>query len=96
MDDTSTCPTLRDADDEVARQWVAGSLVGDAETQFETHLRTCRHCQRAVERAAEVTAALRTAAAGHDGPVGPVRRLASAVAAQARAIADSIRHGGPR
>jgi len=91
MDDTSTCPTLRDPDEEVAGQWVAGSLPPEAANEFEAHLRTCTECQRAVERAAGVTAALRAAAARHT-PTSPMRRWAHAVADQARALADSIRH----
>lgn len=62
---TATCPTARDGDDEVARQWVAGSLSARQADEFETHVRTCTGCQRAVERASEVTASLRAAAASH-------------------------------
>ena len=62
---TATCPTARDGDDEVARQWVAGSLSARQANEFEVHVRTCTGCQRAVERAAEVTASLRAAAASH-------------------------------
>ena len=91
MNDTSTCPTLRDDDDEVARQWATGSLTPEAEAEFEAHLRTCSRCQRAVERSGEVTAALRAAAAGHT-PASPMRRWATAVATQARDLADSILH----
>jgi anti-sigma factor RsiW len=96
MDDTSTCPTLRDDDDEVARQWASGSLAPDAESEFEDHLRTCSRCQKAVERAAEVTAALRAAAASHQVAASPMRRLASAVATQARALADNFRQARSR
>src|SRR5688500_17496123 len=61
----ATCPTARDGDDEVARHWVAGSLPAQQAEEFEAHVRTCTGCQRAVERAAEVTASLRAAAASH-------------------------------
>ena len=61
----TVCPTARDGDEEVARQWVAESLPTEEARAFETHLRTCSGCQRAVEHASEVTAALRAAAAGH-------------------------------
>ena len=89
MDDTSTCPTLRDDDDEVARQWAAGALTPEAEAEFEAHVLNCSRCQRAVERSAEVTAALRAAAA-RNTPTSPMRRWASAMATQARDLADSI------
>lgn len=95
MDDTSTCPTQRDADDEVAHQWVAGVLAPDAAIEFEAHLHSCTGCQRAVERAAGITAALRAAAASHT-PTSPMRRWATAVADQARAFADTIRQARPR
>lgn len=65
MTNESTCPTLRDGDDEVARQWVAGSLSPETATAFEAHQLTCHRCQRAVEQAAGITAALRTAASTH-------------------------------
>lgn len=87
MDDTATCPTLRDDDDDVARQWASGALSPAAEAEFETHLRMCTRCQRAVDRSGEVTAALRTAAASYDTvPPGPVQRFAKAVVAEVRAI----------
>ena len=66
MTDESTCPTLRDEDDEVAKEYLAGSLSPQAAAAFEEHLRTCHRCQRAVEQAAGITAALRTAATGRD------------------------------
>jgi hypothetical protein len=65
MTDESTCPTLRDGDDEVARQWVEGSLSPEDAKAFEAHQLTCHRCQRAVEHAAGVTAALRAAASAH-------------------------------
>lgn len=92
MDDTSPCPTLRDDDDEVARLWASGALTPEAEAEFEAHVRACSRCQRAVERSAQVTAALR-AAATRNTPASPMRRWASAVVSQARALADSIRPG---
>lgn len=64
----STCPTLRDGDEEVARQWAEGSLSPETATEFEAHLARCHRCQRAVEHAAGVTASLRAAAAGHVRP----------------------------
>jgi anti-sigma factor RsiW len=91
MDDTSTCPTLRDDDDEVARQWATGDLAPEAEAEFEAHLRTCNRCQRAVERSGEVTAALRAAAANRT-PASPMKRWATALATQARELADNILH----
>ncbi len=65
MTNESTCPTLRDGDDEVARQWVTGSLSPETASAFEVHQLTCHRCQRAVEQAAGVTAALRAAASTH-------------------------------
>lgn len=91
----NTCPTQRDADDEVAKQWVAGALDSEAASEFEAHLRSCTGCQRAVERAAGVTAALRAAAAKHT-PTSPMRRWANAVADQARTLADNLRQSRER
>lgn len=80
----STCPTLRDGDEEVARQWAAGALPPEDAAAFDAHLRTCGRCQHAVERAAGVTAALRAAAASHVRPAGwPRWALPVAVAAGA-------------
>ena len=62
MVDTVTCPTLRDGDDEVARQFLNGTLSPDAAGEFEAHMAECHRCQRAVEYAAGVTATLRGAA----------------------------------
>lgn len=62
MADTATCPTLRDGDDEVARQFANGSLSPDAAREFEAHMGDCHRCQKAVEYAAAVTATLRGAA----------------------------------
>lgn len=85
MTDASTCPTLRDGDDEVARLWTAGSLAPEAANDFEAHLLTCNRCQRAVEHAAGITAALRSAAAGHvvRRPAGRWQRWAIPVAVAA-------------
>jgi hypothetical protein len=63
--EATVCPTARDGDEEVARRWVSESLSANEAREFEAHLRTCKVCQRAVEHASEVTAALRTAAASH-------------------------------
>ena len=65
MVDTVTCPTLRDGDDEVARQFVNGSLPPEAAQEFEKHMAECHRCQKAVEYAAGVTATLRGAAHTH-------------------------------
>ena len=62
MADTATCPTLRDGDDEVARQFANGALSPDAAREFEAHMAECHRCQKAVEYAAGVTATLRGAA----------------------------------
>lgn len=62
MTDTATCPTLRDGDDEVARQYAEGALAPDAAREFEAHMAECHRCQKAVEYAAGVTATLRGAA----------------------------------
>jgi hypothetical protein len=62
MANTATCPTLRDGDDEVARQFVNGALSPDAAAEFEAHMAECHRCQKAVEYAAGVTATLRGAA----------------------------------
>ena len=62
MADTATCPTLRDGDDEVARQFANGALPPDAAREFEAHMAECPRCQKAVEYAAGVTATLRGAA----------------------------------
>lgn len=62
MVDTVTCPTARDGDDEVARQFLNGSLSPDAAREFEAHMAECHRCQKAVEYAAGVTATLRGAA----------------------------------
>ena len=62
MADTATCPTLRDGDDEVARQYANNALSPDAAREFEAHLAECHRCQKAVEYAEGVTATLRGAA----------------------------------
>jgi hypothetical protein len=62
MADIVTCPTLRDGDDEVARQFSSGALSPDAAREFEAHMAECHRCQKAVEYAAGVTATLRGAA----------------------------------
>ena len=62
MTDTATCPTLRDGDDEVARQFANNALSPDAAREFEAHLAECHRCQKAVAYAAGVTATLRGAA----------------------------------
>jgi hypothetical protein len=62
MTDTATCPTLRDGDDEVARQFANGALSPGAARDFEAHMAECHRCQKAVEYAAGVTATLRGAA----------------------------------
>ena len=62
MADTATCPTLRDGDDDVARQFANGSLSPEAAREFEAHVAECHRCQKAVEYAAGVTATLRGAA----------------------------------
>ena len=83
-----TCPTERDGDDEVARQWTAGALSPEAANEFEAHLDTCTRCRRAVEYAAGVTADLRAAA--HSKPTAPRRTpwwLWSLAAVAAAAIA---------
>lgn len=61
----ATCPRVRDGDDEIPRQWIAGDLSATEAAEFEIHLRSCTGCQRAVERAAGATAALRSAATAH-------------------------------
>lgn len=62
MTDRATCPTLRDGDDEIARQFANNALSSDAAREFEAHLAECHRCQKAVEYAAGVTATLRGAA----------------------------------
>ena len=62
MADTMTCPTLRDGDDEVARQFANGALSPEAAREFEAHMAECHRCQKAVVYAAGVTATLRGAA----------------------------------
>jgi anti-sigma factor ChrR (cupin superfamily) len=62
MTETVTCPTLRDGDEEVARQFASGALSSGAAREFEAHLTECHRCQKAVEYAAGVTATLRGAA----------------------------------
>ena len=62
MAETVTCPTLRDGDDEVARQFANGALSPEAAREFEAHMVECHRCQKAVEYAAGVTATLRGAA----------------------------------
>ena len=62
MTDTATCPTLRDGDDEVARQFANNALSPAAAREFEAHMAECHRCQKAVEYAAGVTATLRGAA----------------------------------
>jgi hypothetical protein len=62
MADTATCPTLRDGDDEVARQYANDALSPQAAEEFEAHMADCHRCQKAVEYAAAVTATLRGAA----------------------------------
>ena len=62
MTDTATCPTLRDGDDQIARQFANNALSPDAAREFEAHLAECHRCQKAVEYAAGVTATLRGAA----------------------------------
>ena len=62
MTTPTTCPTERDGDDEVVRQWAAGALSPVEANEFEAHLQTCTRCRRAVEYAAGVTADLRAAA----------------------------------
>jgi anti-sigma-K factor RskA len=62
MADTATCPTLRDGDDGVARQYASGAMSAEAAQEFEAHLADCHRCQKAVEYAAAVTATLRGAA----------------------------------
>jgi len=57
-----TCPTARDSNDEVARQWASGSMPATAANAFEEHLLTCSRCQEAVRSAPRFTTALRTAA----------------------------------
>lgn len=87
MTDASTCPTLRDGDEEVARTWAAGALPPEDAAQFEAHLRTCGRCQHAVERAAGVTAALRSAAASHVRPADRWSRQTILVAMVAAVVA---------
>ena len=62
MPELMTCPTERDGDDTVARQWASGSMPPDQANEFETHLLTCGRCQDAVKNAPRFTVALRTAA----------------------------------
>jgi len=62
MTDTVTCPTLRDGDDEVARQFANGTLSPGDAREFEAHMAECHRCQKAVAYAAGVTATLRGAA----------------------------------
>ena len=62
MADTATCPTLRDGDDGVARQYASGAMSPEAAQEFEAHMAECHRCQKAVEYAAAVTATLRGAA----------------------------------
>ena len=62
MADTATCPTLRDGDDGVARQYANDALSPQEAAEFEAHMAECHRCQKAVEYAAAVTATLRGAA----------------------------------
>ena len=62
MPEVITCPTARDGDDTVARQWASGSMPADHANEFEAHLLTCARCQEAVQSAPRFTVALRTAA----------------------------------
>jgi hypothetical protein len=64
MAKTITCPTDRDGDEEVAKKFVAGSMDSVEAKEFESHLRTCATCQRAVQNATGFTIALRAAAHG--------------------------------
>ena len=62
MPDVMTCPTARDGDDTVARQWASGAMPAVDASAFEAHLLTCDACQDAVKQAPRFTVALRTAA----------------------------------
>src|SRR5688572_9083154 len=62
MPELMTCPTERDGDDTVARQWASGSMPPAQANEFEAHLLTCERCQEAVKSAPRFTVALRTAA----------------------------------
>lgn len=59
MNNPSACPTIRDGDDDVARQWVAGTLSPAMTRDFDVHLLTCDRCQLAVENAAVLAATMR-------------------------------------
>ena len=90
MTDVITCPTARDGDDEVARQWASGSLPAAAANEFEAHLLTCGRCQEAVKSAPRFTVALRTAAKEHSvrqSRLTMVRWVMVAAAAAAAATA---------
>ena len=62
MPEVMTCPTARDGDDTVARQWASGSMAPSEASAFEAHLIDCGRCQEAVKNAPRFTVALRTAA----------------------------------
>jgi Putative zinc-finger len=87
MSDATTCPTARDGDDEVARQWIAGSLPRAAADEFQAHLRTCETCQAAVKNAEHFTDALRAAVTTHRVRQAKVTWLRWAVVAAATAAA---------
>jgi len=90
MTDVMTCPTARDGDDEVARQWASGSLPAVTANEFEAHLLTCGRCQEAVKGAPRFTVALRTAAKEHgvrQSRISLVRWVMVAAAAVAAATA---------
>jgi len=90
MADVMICPTARDGDEEVAREWASGALAPAAATEFEEHLLTCGRCQEAVQSASRFTAALRAAAKEHrvrQSRISVVRWVMVAGAAVAAATA---------
>jgi len=66
MTPAAQCPDRRG--DEAAARWVAGTLSGDEQTEFEVHLLVCPACQNAVAHATSLRAAL------HDLPAVTPRR----------------------
>ena len=90
MTDVTTCPTERDGDDTVARQWASGSMPAAEASAFEAHLLTCDRCQDAVKQAPRFTVALRTAATEYrdkQSKVTMLRRVMVIAAAAAAAAA---------
>ena len=90
MPELMTCPTERDGDDTVARQWASGSMPPAQANEFEAHLLTCERCQEAVRSAPRFTVALRTAATEYrekQSRISMMRWVMIAAAAAAAAAA---------